>query len=216
MKDLTDHRLTRRSYDDVATRYDEAIGDELVAKPLDRALLASLAEQCSGGVVGDLGCGPGHVAAHLATLGAHVVGVDLSPQMCVLASRRGVPAVSGDLVGLPLADGSLSGVVCWYTLIHLDPAERAIAYHELARVLRPAGCGLIAFHTADADARPGDSRHLASWWDGPVDLTFRFLDADAEIHAAECAGLRLSARLDRQPVEGEHQSARSYLFLRAQ
>lgn len=189
--------------------YEQAISDELAVKPLDRAPLAALAEQCAGRVVGDLGCGPGHVAAHLSALGTHVVGVDLSPAMGALAGRRGVPTVAGDLVALPLADRSLSGIVCWYTLIHLDPAERAIAYRELARVLRPAGWALIAFHTADADARPGDTRHLVTWWDQPVDLTFRFLDPDAETTAAGYAGLRLTARLDRQPVDGEHPSTRS-------
>lgn len=210
---LTSHAATRRSYDAVATRYDQAIGDELADKALDRALLAALAEHCSGGVVGDIGCGPGHVASHLASLGAHVIGVDLSPRICGLAARRGVPAAAGDLVGLPLAGQALSGAVCWYSLIHLDHGERAVAYQELARVLRPAGRVVIAFHTADADARPGDTRHLADWWGQTVDLTFRFLDPDREIIAAEQAGLHPSARLDRQPVEGEHQSLRTYLLL---
>lgn len=210
---MSGHSTSRRSYDTVAARYEQAIGDELAVKPLDRALLAALADQCAGGVVGDLGCGPGHVAAHLSALGTHVVAVDLSPAMCALAGRRGVPAVAGDLVALPLADRSLSGIVCWYTVIHLDPAERTIAYRELARVLRPAGWALIAFHTADA--RPGDTRHLTRWWDQPVDLTFRFLDPEAETTAAVYAGLRLTARIDRQPVDGEHSSTRSYLLLHA-
>ena len=121
---MSGHSTSRRSYDSVVARYEQAIGDQLAVKPLDRALLAAAADQCAGGVVGDLGCGPGHVAAHLTALGAHVVGVDLSPAMCALAGRRGVPAVA----------------------------------RELARVLRPAGWALIAFHTADADARPGDNR----------------------------------------------------------
>jgi len=51
------------------------------------------------------------VAAHLAALDAHVVGVDLSPAMCALAGLRGVPAVAGDLVALPLADRPLTAAV---------------------------------------------------------------------------------------------------------
>lgn len=108
---MSGHTASRRSYDTVATRYEQAISNGLAVKPLDRALLAALAEQCSGGVVGDLGCGPGHVAAHLSALDAHVVGVDLSPAMCALAGLRGVPAVAGDLVALPLADRPLTAAV---------------------------------------------------------------------------------------------------------
>ena len=202
-----------RSYDAVAERYDAAIGDELAAKPIDRALLTALAEHCAGGLVADLGCGPGHVGAHLAARGARVVGVDISPAMCALARRRSVPTASGDLQALPLAGGCLAGIVCWYSLIHLEPLERAVAYHEMARVLRVGGQASVAFHTADADARPGEARHLSTWWDQPVELIFRFLDPDAEIAAAEQQGLRLVARLDRRPVPAEHPSCRSYLLL---
>ncbi len=210
---MTDRRAIRRSYDAVAEVYDAAIGDELAAKPLDRALLAALADHCVGGVVADLGCGPGHVAAHLAARGARVVGLDLSPAMCTLARRRSVPAAAGDVLAVPLADSCLAGIVCWYTLIHLERHERVVAYQEMARVLRVGGWALVAFHTADTDARPGDARHLTNWWDRPVELTFRFLDPDAEIAAAEREGLRLAARLDRQPVFAEHPSSRSYLLL---
>ena len=63
---MTEHVSTRRSYDAVATQYAAAIGDELRHKPLDRALLNLISDLVADGVVLDLGCGPGHVAAHLA------------------------------------------------------------------------------------------------------------------------------------------------------
>ncbi len=207
------HRPSRQSYDAIAASYDEAIGDELNSKPLDRALLAALVERCSGGVVADLGCGPGHVAAELARGGVVALGVDLSPGMCRRALGRGVPSAAGDLVDLPLADSSLAGLVCWYALIHLTEEERAVAYDEMARVLAPGGTALVAFHTGDAEARPGDCRRLESWMGEPVELSFYFLDPAREIAAAEGAGLRLTARLDRLPAGGEHPSTRSYLLL---
>lgn len=135
---MNDHRGTRQSYDRVAGSYDTAIGGELEAKPLDWALLTALSERCSAGVV-DIGCGPGHVGAHLLAAGCLVVGVDLSTAMCAASARRGLPAIAGDLVALPLADRSVDGVVCWYALIHLDHAERAVAYQEISRVLCPGG-----------------------------------------------------------------------------
>ena len=66
-------------------------GDELAGKPLDRALLAAFVETVSGPVA-DLGCGPGHVTAHLHSLGCQAFGIDLSPEMVGVA-RRAYPAV---------------------------------------------------------------------------------------------------------------------------
>ena len=58
--------LTRRGYDAVARSYASEIADELPGKPLDRAVLDVVVELAAGGLIADIGCGPGHVAAHLA------------------------------------------------------------------------------------------------------------------------------------------------------
>ena len=70
----------RASYDSVAAAYVEHIYDELAQKPLDRHLLNRFAEEVrNGGIEGDLGCGPGHVARYLHEQGCRILGVDLSP-----------------------------------------------------------------------------------------------------------------------------------------
>jgi trans-aconitate methyltransferase len=62
-------------------------------KPLDRALLACLIEQSvKDAPITDLGCGPGHVTAWLASQGAMAVGIDLSAGM-IVAGRREYPHV---------------------------------------------------------------------------------------------------------------------------
>jgi SAM-dependent methyltransferase len=207
---------TRRSYDRVAARYRDDIADELRDKPLDRALLRAFAELVGDGPVVDLGAGPGHVAAALTALGPRVVALDLSPAMCRLAAATvDGRAVAGDLTALPLRPASVGGVVSLYAVIHLDTDARAGAYGEIARVLRPGGVALIAFHTRDTDHEPGTALTMSAWWDEPVSLTFRFLDPEAELAAMEAAGLALVARLDRAPNDrGEHPSHRSYLLAR--
>jgi predicted TPR repeat methyltransferase len=58
-------RATRVSYDAVATDYAERFGDELAAKPLDRAMLAGFAElvrSAGAWLVADIGCGTGRSA----------------------------------------------------------------------------------------------------------------------------------------------------------
>ncbi|SCG51765.1 Methyltransferase domain-containing protein [Micromonospora echinaurantiaca] len=213
---MTETTDTRRSYDQVAGRYAAEIGDELTGKPLDRALLAALAEFGAGGPVLDVGCGPGQAAAELAGRGARPVGVDLSPAMCALAHRAtALPCCAADMTALPVRSAAVTAIVCLYAVIHLDPPRRAAAYAEFARVLRPGGSALIAFHTGDEQTPPGQARTLTDWWGHPVALTFRFLDPAAEVAALARAGLALTARLDRRPDPArEHASERCYLLVR--
>ena len=202
------------SYDRVAERYAAEIGGELTHKPFDRGLLDAVAELAGDGPVADIGCGPGHVAAYLAGRGARTVGLDPSPGMCAVARTAGVPAAAADMTALPLRAGSLAGLVCLYAVIHLDEPARAAAYREFARVLQDGGRALIAFHTSDAEHATGTRQHVTEWWGRPVDLTFRYLDADEEVAALGSAGLALVARLDRSPHDGlEHPSHRSYLVV---
>jgi len=208
---------TRRGYDLVAGDYAAAISGELAGKPFDRALLDTIVELAAGFAIADVGCGPGHVTRYLADRGARVVvGLDLSTAMAGIGARTtGLPFVAADMTAVPLRSASLGGVVSLYAVIHLDAAARAAAYREFARVLRPGGYALIAFHTSDADTPMGGRRSMAQWWGHRVDLTFRFLDPDEETRALAAAGLEVTARLDREPLlTGEHASRRSYLVLR--
>jgi SAM-dependent methyltransferase len=207
---------TRHSYDAVATRYAAEIGDELRSKPLDRALLDTFAELSGGGVSADIGCGPGHVTAYLAGRGAHVFGLDLSPAMCATAvEATSLAFAAADMTALPLASDTLVGIVCVYAVIHLDATQRLAAYHEFARVLKPGGHALVAFHTSDADVAVGGAKTMTEWWGQQVSLTFRYLDPAEEAAMMSDAGLVLMARLDRAPYDGvEHPSRRSYLLVR--
>jgi len=213
---MTEHMFTRRSYDAVATQYAAAIGDELRHKPLDRALLNLISDLAADGVVLDLGCGPGHVAAHLAERSS-VIGLDLSEAMAAEAWRtRNVPACAGDLTALPIRTRSAAAVVCLYAVIHLDDHDREAAYAELARVLQRGGHALIAFHVRDADHVAGDVITMGEWLGNSVELIFRFLDPEREIAALARAGLELVARVDRVPYRNaEHPSERCYLLVRS-
>jgi SAM-dependent methyltransferase len=153
-----DHDSVRRSYDAVAEQYVASFGGELAGKPLDRALLGCLVEQSGKDApVADLGCGPGHVAAWLASGGAAVVGIDLSPGM-IAVGRREYPQVefrAGDFLALPAGAGEFAAVVALYSIIHLDPGELRGAFAEMCRVLRPGGLVLVAFHAGTEVAAPG-------------------------------------------------------------
>jgi SAM-dependent methyltransferase len=207
------HDRVRRSYDAVAERYVANIGGELAGKPLDRALLACLAEQApQDAPIADLGAGPGHVAAWLASRGAAAVGIDLSPAM-IAAGRREYPNVDfreGDFLALPASDGEFGAVIAFYSIIHLEPGELGRAFAEIHRVLRPGGQVLVAFHIGT------EVRHLDEWWDRRVDVDFRFFEPAHVSAVMEGAGLRVVAKLERTNYPHEVETRRAYLLAQRQ
>jgi SAM-dependent methyltransferase len=208
---VTDDTIAR-DYDRIAESYARELGGELTGKPLDQALLQYVVTRADGRVVGDLGCGPGHVTRYLAELGADVVGVDLSPKMVRLASAAhpDLRFVVGDLRRLPLGDSSLAAAIAFYSVIHFEHDEdlRA-ACREIARVLAPEGEIIVAYHRGDRVVHPREM------WGTPVDLGFRFLPDRTVIAALTEAGLEVDARIHREPYPGiEHPSRRTYLIAR--
>jgi len=214
----------RDSYDRVAERYADEIGNELAGKPVDRALLRSLTELVStmdgsngSGYVADLGCGPGHIAAYLAAQGQPTTAVDISPAM-VEVGRKRYPDVqfrTGSLLALPVTDGELCGAVAFYSIIHLAAEHRAPAYAEMARVIRPGGWLLVSFHVSLAGHDTGEIMHVEEWWGEQVDLDFYFLEPAEVVAGLETAGFQVMARTDREPWPGaELPSKRSYLLCR--
>lgn len=202
----------RTSYDSVAAAYVEHILAELAGKPLDRHLLNRFAEEVRDrGIVGDLGCGPGHVARYLADQGVQMLGVDLSPEMIRWATKLnpGLEFRVGDMRELDLADGSLAGIVAFYSVIHLEPSDLARAFREFRRILLPGGVLLLSFHIGD------HTLHLDELWDQPVSLDFHFLQPDAVIADLQTAGFLIIEHTEREPYENvEYPSRRCYLFAR--
>lgn len=203
----------RASYDSVAAAYVEHLYAELAQKPLDRHLLNRFAEEVRDrGMVGDLGCGPGHVARYLHDRGVRMLGLDLSPEMVRWATRLN-PDVEfrvGDLRALDLPDASLAGIVAFYSVIHLEPSELGMAFRELRRVVAGNGVLLVSFHVGD------QTLHLDELWGQAVSLDFHFLPPGTVIAALQAAGFLVTESVEREPYEGaEYPSRRCYLFARA-
>lgn len=127
----------RSMFDSIAPRYD--LVNRLMTFRMDvgwrRTTLESLALR-PGSTVLDLACGTGDFCVELEQAGHRPVGVDLSYGM-LAAARTGSPLVQGDLLKLPIADGSVDAAVCGFALRNLVELEPFFA--ELARVVRPGG-----------------------------------------------------------------------------
>ncbi|WP_265445426.1 class I SAM-dependent methyltransferase [Flexivirga meconopsidis] len=213
--DQSDSGDVAASYDAVAKDYAAAIRGELGGKPLDRALLAAVAEMCDGGRIADIGCGPGHVARHLADLGADVIGLDISPAMIEIAraDNPGVKFEVESMTDLSEADGSLAGAVLFYSIIHLGEAERARAFAQVTRVLRPGGIALVAFHIRSEDFAPGQTNHVRTWFGHAVALEGHFLEPEEVIEEIADAGLDIVSVTTRMPhPDTEFPSERAYVL----
>ncbi|WP_166971811.1 class I SAM-dependent methyltransferase [Brevibacterium atlanticum] len=189
---------TRESYDAIATMYTDWIADELTAKPHDRAVLGAYSElvlATGSSDVLDIGCGPGRITSFLAALGLTPSGLDLSPAMIELA--RGLyPSLDfavGTMTALPYADDTFSGLVAWYSIIHIPDEELSTAFAEAARVLRPGGWFQLAFQLGD---RVDHFSDLAGF---DVDLDFHRRSIDEVLTALEPHGFTPATRLEREP-----------------
>ncbi|MFD2467978.1 class I SAM-dependent DNA methyltransferase [Amycolatopsis silviterrae] len=147
MEWLTD---TRSSYDTVAEDYAVFVRDALGKQPYLLAALGLFAEQVGDGPVADLGCGPGHVTAHLNGLGVAAYGVDLSPGMIEVA-RRDHPGVRFEVGSMtdPLPAASLAGIVAWQSVIHLPDDLLPAVLANFRQALRPGGVLQLLCHVGD-------------------------------------------------------------------
>ncbi|MBC9730307.1 class I SAM-dependent methyltransferase [Streptomyces sp. TRM68367] len=145
---------TRMSYDTVAASYADLTRHLLEETPEERAVLALFADLVGargGGPVADVGCGTGRITAHLCQLGLDAFGIDLSPGMLEVA-RRDHPGLRfdlGSMTDLDLADASMTGLVAWYSLIHIPDDEIGTVLAHFRRVVRPGGPLLLSFHVGD-------------------------------------------------------------------
>lgn len=200
---------TRASYDRVARHYADAIAGELPNKPFDREFLDRFAERMREGQIVEFGCGPGHIAGYLASRGAHVSGLDLSPGMVEHAQRL-FPELTfqvGDMLNLPFEPGSLDGVVSFYSIVHFDEHQIERAFTEMARVLRKGGLVALAFHVGM------DVIHRNEWFGEPVNVDFSSHDPETVRGQLEAAGLTVDELTERGPYPPpiEFQSHRCYI-----
>lgn len=194
----------------MAAEYAGRFNDELDYKPHDRALLDRFAEtvtQNGGGLVCDIGCGPGHVAQYLADRGVNAVGLDLSPEMVAEAGKLH-PALTfhaGDMRKLPFSDGELAAITAFYSIIHIPREGVTETLREWRRALRPGGRVLMGYHKGDQVV------HLDEWWGEAVNLDFAFFTNEEMRGYLEAAGFTVEEAIERPPYEQEHPSTRAYI-----
>jgi ubiquinone/menaquinone biosynthesis C-methylase UbiE len=117
---------------------------EMIGERAD--LLALLHLLDDSWIVGDLGCGTGHIAQALAPCVAKVVAVDESGPMLEVARTRleshdNVELRVGTIESLPIDDGALDAAILFLVAHFVADPSKAMA--EVRRVLRPGGRLLV-------------------------------------------------------------------------
>jgi SAM-dependent methyltransferase len=96
----------------------------------------------------EMGCGAGPNLVWLAKRGIRVSGVDISPTALELCRRNLSHEGLGDRIGtllegsvtsLPFADSRFDGIIEACVFQHLDREDRAKAFQEVRRLLKPGG-----------------------------------------------------------------------------
>jgi ubiquinone/menaquinone biosynthesis C-methylase UbiE len=212
---MTDRDAVRSAYDAVAEPYGARFRDEIDGKHLDRILLGWLAAQLpAGGLLLELGAGPGQVSAWLARRGVRCLVTDGSRRM-IDEGRRLFPELSfqvEDFFALSLGDGSVDAALAYYAFVNYPLDELRPALREAHRVLRPGGLFLFTFHAFDGEERLATRSLLEREVE---ELTFHFHRPARARATVEELGFEVLDALVRDPYpEIEYGSKRAYFVLR--
>lgn len=90
-----------------------------------------------GEFVLDLGCGDGQLTQRILATGAHVLGVDASPEMIEAARERGIEAEQANAESLPFRDATFDAVLSNAALHWIRDQDAMLA--QVHRVLKPGG-----------------------------------------------------------------------------
>ncbi|MFH1356778.1 MAG: class I SAM-dependent methyltransferase [bacterium] len=187
-----------KSYDNIAEDYAKKYCNELQDKPFDCMVLEKYATSVKeGGVICDVGCGPGHIATYLSKYNLRVVGVDLSESMLKIFNRinPGLEYAKGEIGGLPFLDNSFDGIVAFYSLIHIERRNVICALQDMARVLKADGVILLAFHMGNTD------HSCNNWFGKKVSIDITNYEIEEMARYLRQAGFEIESVNQREPYK---------------
>ena len=193
----------RQGYDRMAQAYTDHVSLEMTVPSIVRSALETFAAQVQsqgGGMVADVGCGPGHVTHYLAQLGLDIFGIDNSPSLLEIAraAHPGLRFEFGQLASLSIDTGALAAVVSRHSLIHTPAKFVPAVLDEFARVLAAGGLLFVSFFGAEDPSTHGRA------FDHAVTTAYE-LDIDTMAEHVRAAGFTEELRIIRQPKANDRQ-----------
>ncbi|MEZ4362976.1 MAG: class I SAM-dependent methyltransferase [Kofleriaceae bacterium] len=204
-------------YNELAAAYDATESEMISERPVDLGHIFSFAKMVgrSPELVGDVGCGTGHVTSMLSQLGLSMHGVDASPEM-VFRARANFPSVPfevGRLEHLPIETGGWGGAAVLHVTWHSDAPARAAGLRELARAIRPGGALLFGWLESAPRRARGSTIQLRHWMGHDVALELHLVPMKLTVQELIAAGFDVLSATLREPILPQEFAARRGLIL---
>jgi ubiquinone/menaquinone biosynthesis C-methylase UbiE len=134
------------AYDRMGLSFQQHAADSAYNAHYDRPAVLAALGPVTGRQVLDAACGPGLYARELLERGAEVTAFDASPVMVSLARQRTADRVRIDRAALgeplPYPDSAFDLIICALAIHYAS--DRAAAFAEFCRVLRPGGAAVVS------------------------------------------------------------------------
>lgn len=135
-----------KAYGSASNNVEHLLGRTVAPGDPDRAIIEPWAHTVSGPIL-DVGSGTGRWTGQLAGLGHDITGLEPVERL-VHAAREAHPGVEfcrGSIQDLAQTHRVWAGILSWYSVIHLSPAELPAALAILRSVLQDEGTMLMSF-----------------------------------------------------------------------
>ena len=164
------HQLVRDAYSVIAEQYVELFDGNRHDHEDDTAFVRRHLTGLPGPVL-DLDCGPGHWTAYLHSMGVDATGIDMVPKF-IAHARTAHPGPTfrlGSMTELDAPEHSVSGILAWYSTIHLPPLELERVLAQFRRLLTSSGMLVVGFFDSDDEVAEFDHKVITAYrW--PVDV----------------------------------------------
>jgi len=187
----------RDAYSSRSQQYIDLFDGDWDANEVDAAFIQRHLGASRGPVLG-LGCGPGYWTEYLHRLGAHVTGVDVVPEFIAHARARhqGPDFRLGSMSDAGSPEHSVSGVLSWYSTIHVPPQELDAVLADFRRLIAPSGTLVLGYFDSDGEVAAFDHAIITAYrW--PADLLVQRL-VQAGFAEVERVQRQIASRPDRK------------------
>jgi 2-polyprenyl-3-methyl-5-hydroxy-6-metoxy-1,4-benzoquinol methylase len=199
------------AYDAVSQMYADKYSDEILVKPIVQQYLADFVKPIPpGGLICDMGCGPGQVARYLKNnLHRNTTGVDLSPKMIEIASaiNHGITFSAADVLQME-EPGLYDGIIGLYFIVNFPTPALPQVFSKLNQLLKDKGKLLISFHIGNDELN-----RVNDFWGSGKACDFYFFNPETVAKHLMLCGFKVTDIRFREPnPDVEYPSQRAYIF----